>query len=140
MPIKRYGSLAAAPAADRLRRALATLTSGAPGQERPVTVSALCLLAQVSRNSLYRYHPMVLEALRSHQEQHRPAVPARSAKLAGDQQAELAAMRSQVSKLAALADHYYAAYREAQGLLMRRENELAELRRRLDSKPVRINR
>ena len=32
----------------------------------------------------------------------------------------------------------YAAYREAQALLTRREQELAELRRRLESKPIRL--
>jgi hypothetical protein len=52
--------------------------------------------------------------------------------------AELIALRHQTTKLAALVHHYYAAYREAQALLSRREQELAELRRRLDSKPVRI--
>jgi len=54
------------------------------------------------------------------------------------QQAELIALRQQITKLAALVDHYYAAYREAQALLARREQELAELRKRLDSKPVKI--
>jgi len=138
MPANKHSNLQAAPAADRLRQALVELTSDAPGQDRPVTVSALCLLAQVSRNSLYRYHPTVLEELRAHQKQHRHTVPARSPTLADDEQAELASMRQQVSKLASLVDHYYAAYREAHGLLMRRESELAELRRRLDCKPVKI--
>jgi hypothetical protein len=54
------------------------------------------------------------------------------------QHAELVALRDQTTKLAALVDHYYAAYREAQALLTRREQELAELRRRLDPMPIRI--
>jgi hypothetical protein len=49
-------------------------------------------------------------------------------------------LREQLAKLAALVDHYYAAYREAQSLLERRERELAELRRRLDSKPAALHR
>jgi hypothetical protein len=39
-------------------------------------------------------------------------------------------------QLAALVDHYYCAYRESQGVLERRDRELSELRRRLDSKPT----
>jgi hypothetical protein len=105
-----------------------------------LTVSALCQLANVSRNSLYRYHPGVLRALREHQRarQRTERLPrGKSIDLRG---AELAELRQQVPKLAALVDHYYAAYREAHALLGRREQELAELRRRLDSKPVRLAR
>ncbi len=129
--------MAAPSPADRLKLALATLTARASDRHERVTVSALCQLANVSRNSLYRYHPDVLRALREHQ---RPDATdsGRTRNPGYPQQAELAALRHQTTKLAALIDHYYAAYREAQALLGRREQELAELRRRLDSKPVRI--
>jgi hypothetical protein len=43
-------------------------------------------------------------------------------------------------KLAALIDHYYAASTELRALLERRDRELAELRRRLDERPVRLSR
>lgn len=127
-------------AADRLKQALASLT--APGSDScsRVTVSALCLMANVSRNSMYRYHPEVLRALREHQRVAGGATLARSPRSFHPLQAELAVLRGQTAKLAALVDHYYAAYREAQGLLSRREQELAELRRRLDAKPARITR
>jgi cell fate (sporulation/competence/biofilm development) regulator YmcA (YheA/YmcA/DUF963 family) len=95
-------------------------------------------MANVSRNSLYRYHPDILRAVREHQ---RRAVSGASVHLrqaVEGQQAELTTLRQQTTKLAALVDHYYTAYREAQALLARREQELAELRKRLDSKPVRI--
>jgi hypothetical protein len=49
---------------------------------------------------------------------------------------ENAQLREQLAKLAALVDHYYGAYRESRSLLDRREHELAELRRRLDLKPL----
>ena len=124
--------------ADRLRQALVILTARASDSLERVTVSALCQLANVSRNSLYRYHPDVLRALREHQRQRESSVSARLRHAVYPQQAELIALRHQTTKLAALVDHYYAAYREAQALLGRREQELAELRRRLDSKPVRI--
>jgi hypothetical protein len=124
--------------ADRLRQALVTLTSGAPDSPERLTVSALCELADVSRNSLYRYHPDVLGALREHQRQREPSASGRLRHVVDAQHAELVALRDQTTKLAALVDHYYCAYREAQALLSRREQELAELRRRLDSKPVRI--
>jgi hypothetical protein len=45
-------------------------------------------------------------------------------------------LRERLAKLAALVDHYYCAYRESQGVLERRDRELSELRRRLDSKPT----
>ncbi len=128
----------AASPADRLRQALATLTAGASDRPERVTVSALCQLANVSRNSLYRYHPDVLRAVREHRGQEVSGVLVRLRQAVQTQQAELIALREQTTKLAALVDHYYAAYREARALLTRREQELAELRRRLDSKPVRI--
>jgi hypothetical protein len=118
-------------------QALAALT-GFDRHDR-VTVSALCQLANVSRNSLYRYHTDILRALREHQRSSDSGVTIRH-RPAGDQQAELVTLRHQTAKLAALVDHYYCAYREAQALLSRREQELAELRRRLDSKPASITR
>jgi hypothetical protein len=105
-----------------------------------VTVTALCQLASVSRNSLYRYHRDLLCALREQQRVRHGAGAARPHNIIDSRQAELAVLRLQIPKLAALIDHYYAAYREAQALLSRREQELAELRRRLDSKPVRLAR
>ncbi len=38
-------------------------------------------------------------------------------------------LQSRVGKLAALVDHYFAAWQEASSLLQRRERELADLRR-----------
>jgi hypothetical protein len=127
-------------AAERLKQALATLTAPGPDSREHVTVSALCLLANVSRNSLYRYHPEVLRTVRQHQRVQHDAKLARSPNSLYPVQAELAALRHQMAKLAALVDHYYAAYHEAQGLLSRREHELANLRRRLDAKPTTIAR
>lgn len=124
--------------ADRLRQALASLTARASDRSERVTVSALCQLANVSRNSLYRYHPDVLRAVREHQRREVSDASVRLRQVVDAQQAELIALRQQTTKLAALVDHYYASYREAQALLGRREQELAELRRRLDSKPARL--
>ena len=123
--------------AERLRDALRSLTAS----ERPgtLTVSALCQLANVSRNSLYRYHRDLLETLRAQQrrrEAHTTLCDGKDNAL----RSELAILRQQVAKLAALVDHYYAAYRESHALLSRREKELAELRRRLDYKPTRLAR
>ncbi|MGA3156589.1 MAG: hypothetical protein ABSE43_03360 [Steroidobacteraceae bacterium] len=102
-----------------------------------VSVSALCEMANISRNSLYRYHPDVLRALREHQRRINSA-PVIRCRVSDDQQAEVITLRRQTAQLAALIDHYYAAYREVQALLNRREQELAQLRRQLDSKPVRL--
>jgi len=53
---------------------------------------------------------------------------------------ENAQLREQLAKLAALVDHLYGAYREAQSLLARREREIAELRRKLDCAPAPLRR
>jgi hypothetical protein len=56
------------PGADRLAQALATLTRrGSGGELKTLTVTELCRLASVSRNSLYRYHKGVLRSLRQYQ-------------------------------------------------------------------------
>lgn len=60
----------------------------------------------------------------------------RSAPTALDLKRDNARLRERLARLAALTDHYYGAYREARELLARREGELAELRRRLDLKPI----
>lgn len=118
----------------RLVRALATLTERAP-QPSKVTVAELCRLANVSRNSLYRYHAPILAELRKHQ---RPESSARARALrsAVRHRSENALLRDRVAKLAALVDHYFAAYRETIALLNRRDRELAELRSRLNSQPA----
>lgn len=118
----------------RLTRALATLTERAP-QPSKVTVAELCRLANVSRNSLYRYHAPILAELRKHQ---RPESSARARALrsAERHRSENALLRERVAKLAALVDHYFSAYRETLALLARRDRELADLRSRLHSKPI----
>jgi len=131
-----------ASAAERLRQALDLLAQGNKEHlSRPLTVSALCELAAVSRNSLYRYHADVLKDLRalklSHAERQPPV---RRAGTVRTQETELASLRVQVSKLASLLDHYYQAYKEAQALLSRREQELSDLRKRLDHRPAELRR
>lgn len=126
-------------AADRLKQALATLTASTTDRSARLTVSALCELAKVSRNSLYRYHPGVLLELRKHQRASDRRVAAdRSNKHVYPQHQELVSLRHQIPKLVALVDHYYSAYREVKALLDRREIELTELRQRLDLKPIRL--
>ena len=140
MPSLRPLPVTSTSAAERLDRALATLTAPGSSSAGRVTVSALCELANVSRNSLYRYHPTVLRDLRQYQRRcsASASVPARCDAQA--MQAELIELRQQVAKLVALVDHFYAAYQETHALLGRREQELAELRRRLDSKPAQLGR
>ena len=64
--LSRQSSATARSVAERLNEALADLTrSAAAGKPHgAVTAAALCRRVGVSRNSLYRYHPKVLEALR----------------------------------------------------------------------------
>jgi hypothetical protein len=119
----------------RLRDALQELTTGTSA-EVP-TATALCELAGVSRNALYRYHADVLHEL--HKLQHRrhrnPGKAEQALRRLRDENDEL---HQQAAKLAALVDHYFAAWQEASSVLARRERELAELRRSVKPKLVAI--
>jgi AcrR family transcriptional regulator len=124
-------------AGQRLQEALAELVRQQTSDNvpQPPTATALCELAGVSRNALYRYHPDVLEELRKLQRQQGgDPVPAQQ----GDQQLreENRELRHQMTALAALVDHYFAAWEETRALLERRERELAELRRNVKPKLV----
>ncbi|HEY8711064.1 MAG TPA: hypothetical protein VIM34_24070 [Burkholderiaceae bacterium] len=128
----RRHSTGSAPAADRLRDALAEMIRQQASETSPkgLTATTLCQLADVSRNALYRYHPDVLLALQRAQLRHGgQQAPARRevAQVRGENDA----LREQVTKLAALVDHYYAAWKESSTLLARRERELSELRRNI---------
>jgi hypothetical protein len=130
---RAIADLAARTPAQRLRDALQELASSDAAEVPSAT--ALCELAGVSRNALYRYHTDVLHEL--HKLQHRrhrnPAKTDQTLQRLRDENDEL---QSQVSKLAALVDHYLAAWQEASSLLQRRERELAELHRSVKPKLV----
>ncbi len=121
--------------AQRLHDALAELAAGS-GPDA-LTASALCELAGVSRNALYRYHPDVLHELRKLQHRRRrdPGPAKRDLQQLRDDNEEL---RQHLAKLAALVDHYFAAWQETSSLLRRRERELADLRRNVKPKLVSI--
>jgi hypothetical protein len=115
---------------------LATLTQkdGRTAADKTATVTELCRLAGVSRNSLYRYHAPILKALREHQRHGPQATHIKARKSAAKRRAENVALREDIARLVALTDHYFTAYRETAALLQRRERELAELRSKLPSK------
>lgn len=123
------------PAAQRLRDALVRLAAD-DTPEAP-TASALCALAGVSRNALYRYHPDILHDL--HELQHRrhrdPGSPHRALQQLRDDNNDLC---QQVTHLASLVDHYFAAWQETSSTLQRRERELADLRKSAKTKLVSI--
>lgn len=116
--------------AQRLREALATMVrqQGNGASPPALTATTLCELAGISRNALYRYHPEGVQALRAAQQKHRPRSD-------GDRQAaqrlrqDNAVLREQIARMAALVDHYFAAWQETRLLLQRRDRELAESRR-----------
>jgi AcrR family transcriptional regulator len=116
----------------RLREALAELVQQQASDRapQPLTATALCELAGVSRNALYRYHPDVLEELHKLQRQRRgdPGLAKQENQKLREENEEL---RHQVTALAALVDHYFAAWQETRTLLERRERELTELRRNI---------
>ena len=122
-------------AATRLTKALEVLKrrkgDGDIGQG--ATISELCRLSGVSRNAIYRYHPKILAELRRQQGRSSspPGAWARSSSAT-----DLATIQEHLAKAVALVDHYYAACREARALLDRRDRQVAELRRKLDSAPI----
>ena len=120
-------------ATQRLREALESLTRQDARAAATVTVAELCRVADVSRNSLYRYHAPILKAVREHQRHGPQAAHIKARKSAAKRRAENLALREDIAKLAALVDHYFMAYRETAALLERRERELAELRSKLPS-------
>lgn len=115
--------------AQRLREALTTMVRQRGDSASPpaLTATALCDLAGISRNALYRYHPDVVQALHAAHQKHlrHPDNAGRAARLRRDN----AALREQLTKLAALVDHYFAAWQETRLQLERRDRELAEVRR-----------
>ena len=115
--------------AQRLREALTMMVRQRGGSASPpsLTATALCELVGITRNALYRYHPDVVQALHAAQQKHlrRPDDAVRAARLRRDN----AALRKQLTKLAALVDHYFAAWQETRLQLERRDRELAEVRR-----------
>lgn len=119
----------------RLQRALAQLIDQHATDRNSgiLTATALCQLAGVSRTTLYRYHPGVVNTLHKWQRKHRRrAAPSHQALTALRE--ENAVLRTQLGQLAALVDHYFAAWSESRTLLRRREGELAALRRRSKTK------
>lgn len=121
--------------AERLQNALSQLIDEHASDKNPstFTATALCRRAGISRNTLYRYHRNVLYQLHKLQHKHaRDATPTQQAFAA--LRDENTAQRTQLCQLAALVDHYFAAWSESQTLLKRREAELVSLRKQ--SKPI----
>lgn len=121
---------------DRLANALETLAHRHGDSPQMITVTELCRLADVSRNSLYRYHGTSLNALRKLQRRRVTLADSKIRKSDEQRRVENVALRERISKLAALVDHYYTAYQETNALLQRRELELAALHRRLKVQPT----
>jgi hypothetical protein len=113
-----------------------TQPGGGNRAAQSATVTELCQLAGVSRNSLYRYHTDILKALRKHQCRRPSAGQSKAVKSDERRRIENIALREQLMTLVALVDHYYAAQRDAATLLERRDKELAELRRRIKIRPT----
>jgi hypothetical protein len=84
-------------------------------------------LAGISRNALYRYHPDVLRSL--HEAQSRQRARPAEKRVASQLRQDNRELHYQLSQLAALVDHYFAAWQEARLQLERRDRQVAELRR-----------
>jgi AcrR family transcriptional regulator len=134
--VRKSASQPRRTAEERLTEALETLAHRHEGSTRKVTVTELCRLANVSRNSLYRYHTTSLRTLRKLQCRRPSVMESKAIKSDERRRVENVALHEYISKLAALVDHYYARYRETSALLRRRDGELAELRRRVQLTPT----
>lgn len=123
----------------RLREALATMVrqQGSGISPPTLTATALCELAGISRNALYRYHPDVVQALHEAQQKHRPRSDD-DRRAARQLRQDNGVLRERLAKLASLADHYFTAWQETRHLLERRERELAEVRRNSRARVVSI--
>jgi AcrR family transcriptional regulator len=104
----------------------------------PTTVAALCRRVGISRNTLYRYYPEALEAIR--QLRHRPDSNATDQPTFERLRAELSSANTLARQLVALLDHYVAAYQETRDLVAQRDRELAEERRSRGSMPAALRR
>lgn len=124
------------PAGERLADALERLAHPSEGATPKLTVTKLCQLAAISRNSLYRYHSASLKALRKLQCRRTTLAESKVRKSDEQRRIENVALRGLLARLAALVDHYYAAYQETANLLQRREAELATLHRKLTVRPT----
>ena len=82
-------------ASDRLKSALAALKGSAPRGGTRLTAAAVCRAANVSRNSLYRYHPEILRTLR--EPRPRGNVARRSSHAAAADRRELSALRAMLA-------------------------------------------
>lgn len=110
----------------RLTEALSTFSTGCA---RPrATVADLCRRAGVSRNTLYRYYPEVVQAVTLLRRRGGSGRKRRQSETLRALRSELMALRAQVAQLATLADHYHTVAEELRTLLARRDRELAASR------------
>jgi hypothetical protein len=106
----------------RLTAALSTLTKEVKSTQLPPTVTNLCRLARVSRNTLYRFYPEIAVDVR-YLRRRRTRGPKGRATVIRTLRSEIHALRTQVTRLAALVDHYHAAAEELRSQLERRERK-----------------
>ena len=110
----------------------------ATGTAEQVTVAALCRRVGISRNTLYRYYPEALQAIR--QLRDRPHSNPTDRPTIERLRTELSSANTLARQLVALLDHYVAAYQETRDLLAQRDRELAEERRSRGSMPTKLRR
>jgi AcrR family transcriptional regulator len=91
----------------RLTDALSKLAAAMPPASYRITVSSLCRVAGVSRNTVYRYYPDVAEAtprLNRGRGAHRRLAQQNTLRAL---RSELVVLHTRLAKLATLVDHYH---------------------------------
>jgi AcrR family transcriptional regulator len=125
--------------AARIQAALEhAVAEDATGTAEQVTVAGLCRRVGISRNTLYRYYPEALQAIR--QLRDRPDSNVTDQPTIERLRTELSSANTLARQLVALLDHYVAAYQETRDLLAQRDRELAEERRSRGSMPIKLRR
>jgi AcrR family transcriptional regulator len=122
----------------RLTEALPAFSTGSAPPR--ATVADLCRRAGVSRNTLYRYYPEVVQEVTRLRRRGGSGRKRRQTETVRALRSELTALRTQVSQLATLADHYHTVAEELRTLLARRDRELAALRDDRRPRAVRVER
>jgi len=103
------------------------------GQAKP-TAAELCECAGVSRNALYRYHRDILNDLHKLQENIRRDKSNIPYQKLRHLNAENRFLKRNIAELAALVDHYFAAWQECNTIAQRRDRELADLRSKVEKR------
>ena len=113
------------PASTRLHRVLKAIeqsSNAAQSNTRFINVAGICRDANISRNSLYRYHPDAVSRIRALQVKYRNLRETYATERESELRKKVAALEDRLAKMTSLVDHYFSAYQEAKEATRRQDN------------------